>query len=62
MVRIGTPENVSAYFMTDDNELIFRLHQVGYQPAWMDEGCLFFKKTNKLIKYLKKLDIDIEVD
>lgn len=61
-MRIGTPENVSAYFMTDDNELIFRLHQAGYQPAWKDEGCLFFKKTNKLIKHLKKLDIDIEVD
>lgn len=46
--------------MTDDSELIFCLHQAGYQPAWKDESVVFFKKTNKLIKLLKKLDIDIE--
>ena len=46
--------------MTDDNELIFRLHQAGHQPAWKDYDCVFFKKSNKLIKLLKKLDIDIE--
>lgn len=62
MVRIGTPENPQDFFMTDDNELIFRLHQAGHQPAWKDYDCVFFKKSNKLIKLLKKLDIDIEVD
>lgn len=60
MVRIGTPENPQDFFMTDDNELIFRLHQAGHQPAWKDYDCVFFKKSNKLIKLLKKLDIDIE--
>lgn len=62
MVRIGTPENPQDFFMTDDNELIFRLHQAGHQPAWKDYDCVFFKKSSKLIKLLKKLDIDIEVD
>lgn len=60
MVRIGTPENPQDFFMTDDNELIFRLHQAGYQPAWKDYGCVFFKKSNKLIKLLKKLEIEID--
>lgn len=60
MVRLGTPDHISDFFMTDDGELIFRLHQVGHQPAWKDESVVFFKKTNKLIKLLKKLDIDIE--
>ena len=46
--------------MTDDSELIFRLHQAGHQPAWKDESVVFFKKSNKLLKLLKKLDIDIE--
>lgn len=46
--------------MTDDSELIFRLHQAGHQPTWKDESVVFFKKSNKLIKLLKKLDIDIE--
>ena len=60
MVRIGTPDQVSNFFMTDDSELIFRLHQAGFSPAWKDYDVVFFKKSNKLIKLLKKLDIDIE--
>ena len=60
MVRLGTPDNTQDFFMTDDSELIFRLHQAGYQPAWKDESVVFFKKSNKLIKLLKKLNIDIE--
>lgn len=60
MVRLGTPDNISDFFMTDDSELIFRLHQAGFSPAWKDYSVVFFKKSNKLIKLLKKLDIDIE--
>ena len=60
MVRLGTPDDISVYFMTDDSEVIFRLHQAGHHPIWKDDYCLYFKKTNKLIKLLKKLDIDIE--
>ena len=60
MVRLGTPDNIQDFFMTDDSELIYRLHQAGHQPVWKDDGCVFFKKSNKLIKLLKKLDIDIE--
>ena len=60
MVRLGTPDNVLGYFMTDDSELIFRLDQAGFSPSWKDESVVFFKKSNKLIKLLKKLDIDIE--
>lgn len=60
MVRLGTPDNTQDFFMTDDSELIFRLHQAGFFPAWKDESVVFFKKSNKLIKLLKKLDIDIE--
>ena len=60
MVRLGTPDNISDFFMTDDSELIFRLHQSGFQPMWKDYNVVFFKKSNKLIKLLKKLDIDIE--
>ena len=60
MVRLGTPDNIEDFFMTDDSELIFRLHQAGHQPTWKDGSVVFFKKSNKLIKLLKKLDIDIE--
>lgn len=60
MVRIGSPEDVTAFYMTDDSQIIFKLHQSGFQPMWKDEDCVYFKKSNKLIKLLKKLDIDIE--
>ena len=60
MIKLGTPENPQDFFMTDDSELIFRIHQAGFIPLWKDDECIFFKKSNKLIKLLKKLDIDIE--
>ena len=60
MVCLGTPDQVSEFFMTDDSEIIFRLHQAGFQPMWKDDSVVFFKKSNKLLKLLKKLDIDIE--
>lgn len=60
MIKLGTPENPQDFFMTDDSELIFRIHQAGFIPLWKDEECIFFKKSNKLIKLLKKLDIDID--
>ena len=62
MLRIGTPDNVEAFFYTDDPDLIFHLHQAGFIPMWRDEEIIYFKKTNKLIKLLKKLEIDIDVD
>lgn len=60
MVRLGTPDDVQNFFYTDDAELILRLHQAGHQPVWKDEGCLYFKKTNKLLKSLKKLNINVD--
>lgn len=62
MVRLGAPDNIEAFFYTDDPDLIFRLHQAGFIPMWRDEDCVYFRKTNKLIKLLKKLEIDIDVD
>lgn len=60
MVRLGIPGNQKNFFMTDDSELIYRLHQAGFSPMWKDYEVVFFKKSNKLLKLLKKLDIDIE--
>lgn len=62
IIRLGSPEDVSKFFYTDDPDLIFHLHQAGFIPMWRDEDCVYFKKTNKLIKLLKKLEIDIDVD
>lgn len=55
MVRLGSPDNIEDFFMTDDSELIFNLHQAGFPPMWKDEECIYIKKSNKLMKYLKKI-------
>lgn len=60
MVRIGTPDDISSFYMTDNNEIIFRLHQAGFYPMWRDYEVVYFKKTNKLVKLLKKLGIEID--
>lgn len=59
MVRIGAPEDITRFYMTDDPEIIFKLHQANCLPMWKDEGCIYFKKNSKLKKVLKKLGIDI---
>lgn len=58
MIRLGTPAQIEKYFVCDDSELIFKLHQAGFIPEWKDEDCVFIKKTNKLNKYLKKIGIE----
>ena len=61
MLRIGSPNDVTNYIFTDDGELIYNLHRQGIQPEWKDyDGCVYFKKSRRLEKALKKLDIDIE--
>lgn len=60
MVRLGYPEDVNNFYMTDDPEIIFKLHQANCQPMWKDGSCLYFKKNSKLKKVLAKLNIDLE--
>lgn len=54
MVRIGTPDDVENFVCVDDGWLAFELHKAGFQPAWKDEDCLYFKKTRKLERFLNK--------
>ena len=60
MIRIGTPQDISAYFCADDGWLINELHKAKCQPAWRDDEYVYFKKNSKLLKVLKKLEIDID--
>lgn len=60
MVRLGYPEDANNFYMTDDSEVIFKLHQANCQPMWKDGACLYFKKNNKLKKVLAKLNIDLD--
>ena len=56
MVIRGTPSNISDFYIAD-NETAFRLQQAGAKPLYVDYDATYFKKTNKLIKILKKLGI-----
>lgn len=62
MVRLGYPEDAFNFYMTDDPDIIFKLHQANCQPMWKDGACLYFKKSNKLKKVLAKLNIDLELE
>lgn len=62
MVRLGYPEDVNNFYMTDDPDIIFKLHQANCQPMWKDGSCLYFKKNSKLKKVLAKLNIDLELE
>lgn len=57
MIIRGTPKNVEDYYMTD-GEVAFRLQQAGAKPSYIDYDAVYFKKTKKLFKILKKLGID----
>ena len=53
MIRLGTPSQIDKYIILDDNEA-FLAHQSGFPPEWKSEdGTLWFKKTNKFVKWLE---------
>lgn len=62
MVRIGCPEQTDKYYMTQNPEIIFKLHQANCMPTYRDEDCVYFKKNAKLKKVLAKLNIELDLE
>lgn len=56
MVIRDTPSDLSKYFMADE-DLAFAIHQAGVPPSYMDNGAVYFKKSNKLDRVLKRLGV-----
>lgn len=56
MIIRETPSDLEKYFMADE-DLAFAIHQAGIAPSYMDNGAVYFKKSNKLDKVLKRLGI-----
>ena len=56
MVIRDTPSDLSKYFMADE-DLAFAIHQAGVKPSYIDNGAVYFKKSNKLNKVLKRLGV-----
>lgn len=56
MVIRDTPSDLSKYFMADE-DLAFAIHQAGVKPSYIDNGAVYFKKSNKLDKVLKRLGV-----
>lgn len=60
MCRIGEPSNLNDYKYTDDPDIILKVHQAGFPPEWKDfSDVVYWRITNKLIKALKKHNIDL---
>lgn len=56
MVIRDTPDDLSKYFMADE-DLAFAIHQAGIKPSYIDNGAVYFKKSNRLDKVLKRLGV-----
>lgn len=56
MIIRDTPSDPSKYFMADE-DLAFAIHQAGIAPSYMDNGAVYFKKSNRLEKVLKRLGV-----
>lgn len=59
MIIRDTPADISKYFMADE-DVAFALDQAGIKPSYIDNGAVYFKKSNKLFKVLKRLGITPE--
>ena len=53
MVIRDTPSDLNKYFMADE-DLAFAIHQAGVKPSYIDNGAVYFKKSNRLDKVLKR--------
>ena len=58
MIILGTPRNIEDYYIAD-GEITFMLHQAGFIPRYEDDGALFYKKNNKLLKFIAKHGIEV---
>ena len=56
MVIRDTPSDLSKDVMADE-DLAFAIHQAGIAPSYMDNGAVYFKKSNRLEKVLKRLGV-----
>lgn len=56
MVIRDTPSDLEKYFMADE-DLAFAIHQAGVAPSYIDNGAVYFKKSHKLDKVLKRLGV-----
>ena len=56
MVIRDTPSDLEKYFMAD-GELAFEIQQAAIKPSYIDAGVVYFKKSNRLEKLLKRLGV-----
>lgn len=55
MIILGTPKDINAFVCVDDGSLAEVLHRANFMPLYKDDGVFYFKKTAKIIKFLKKI-------
>lgn len=57
MLILGVPSNPQEYYLADEY-YSFELQQLGFHPKYKDEDTFYYLMNEKLIKALKKLDIE----
>lgn len=56
MIRMGTPLDIENYYIAD-GWIAEQLHAHGFIPLYKDYEALYFKKTNKLLQFVKNLGL-----
>lgn len=55
MIILGEPDDVERFYCADGEEA-FEIHRAGFCPKYRAGGYVYFEKTKKLLKFLKKRD------
>jgi len=56
MIIRGTPKNLDKYIKVDSKTTVI-LHLEGYQPCYIDNEYVYYKKTYELLKFMEKEDL-----
>ena len=59
MLIRDTPKNIDTYIKVDDKTTKI-LHANGYSPLYMDNKYIYYKKTDDIIKFMKKEGLECQ--
>ena len=57
MVRRGTPKDIHNYVKISSDIENQNIVKNGFQPIWIDKDCVYYKRTNDLIKFMEREEI-----
>lgn len=53
MIKRGYPRKWEDYIVIEDEDIMYRLARLGYHAEFMDDKCLYYRKTEELERLLE---------